>query len=557
MPSVRIPLVGSFNRREPRPDSSAKDQRFRGGLVRVAKNQIAQSITAYFEKRPGISTGSTIDSGNTLYLAKNSINSNTIDHCRVSVSSSTSRVFVGTTLVGVTESPHIIQYITQVSINGEVMYLLAPFYGGSVVGAYYIGETGMSGNATFTADTSNGSAVLANVSSTTGLVIGQKLSGTGIPANTRILTIDSATQVTMTANATATNATVTVTRERMSKIINSVFTAFVSVGPFVEMDGTVYIADADGFVRGSDLNSVSNWTEINKIPADMEADELIGVARYKNHILAFGKKSTEWFFNNGNSSGSLLSRRPEYFSKIGAQASAGPFSQVGDYLFFYGSDGGCYVMDGAAPRKISNEFIDSVLFAGGGYAAVIVDAFYYKGKPLVQFLGTNGGGVSAISSSVSQFWYDIEHGVWVEPNISVSTRIDGSVFSSSPSITIPMAAVTDGKVYAFQSGYEDIGSAFSMVIQLARQDFGSGNRKFLKSIELVADTQASGTTTLEISKDDFATFTTIGTFDMTAAKKIIYRCGSFTGGASLRLTHSANTAWRGEALIVEYDMGVH
>jgi hypothetical protein len=44
---------------------------------------------------------------------------------------------------------------------------------------------------------------------------------------------------------------------------------------------------------------------------------------------------------------------------------------------------------------------------------------------------------------------------------------------------------------------------------------------------------------------------------MTKAKKIIHRCGSFVGGASLRLTHSANTAWRGEALIVEYDVGAH
>jgi hypothetical protein len=107
------------------------------------------------------------------------------------------------------------------------------------------------------------------------------------------------------------------------------------------------------------------------------------------------------------------------------------------------------------------------------------------------------------------------------------------------------------------SGYFDDSTAVTLTIQLARQDFGSGNRKFLKSIELVADTQASGTTTLEISKDDFATFTTIGTFDMTEAKKIIYRCGSFKGGASLRLTHSANTAWRGEALLVDYEVGVH
>lgn len=68
--------------------------------------------------------------------------------------------------------------------------------------------------ANFTADRTSGSAVLANVSSTTGLQVGQPISGTGIPASTYILSIDSATQITMSANATsgaATNTTVTPT----------------------------------------------------------------------------------------------------------------------------------------------------------------------------------------------------------------------------------------------------------------------------------------------------------------------------------------------------------
>lgn len=68
--------------------------------------------------------------------------------------------------------------------------------------------------ANFTADRTSGSAILANVSSITDLQVGQPISGTGIPANTYILSIDSATQITMSQNASsgaATNTTVSPT----------------------------------------------------------------------------------------------------------------------------------------------------------------------------------------------------------------------------------------------------------------------------------------------------------------------------------------------------------
>lgn len=64
--------------------------------------------------------------------------------------------------------------------------------------------------ANFTADRTSGSAVLANVSSLTGLQVGQVITGTGIPGSTYILSIDSATQITMSANATSGAASSTI-----------------------------------------------------------------------------------------------------------------------------------------------------------------------------------------------------------------------------------------------------------------------------------------------------------------------------------------------------------
>jgi hypothetical protein len=61
-----------------------------------------------------------------------------------------------------------------------------------------------------TGNTTNGSELITGMSSTTGLYAGQVITGTGIPSGTTIITIDSASQITMSKLATATNS-ITVT----------------------------------------------------------------------------------------------------------------------------------------------------------------------------------------------------------------------------------------------------------------------------------------------------------------------------------------------------------
>lgn len=65
--------------------------------------------------------------------------------------------------------------------------------------------------ANFTGDTTNGSPIIINVSSIANLQVGQHITGTGIPASSFILSIDSASQITITHNASATNSGVTIT----------------------------------------------------------------------------------------------------------------------------------------------------------------------------------------------------------------------------------------------------------------------------------------------------------------------------------------------------------
>lgn len=69
---------------------------------------------------------------------------------------------------------------------------------------------------TFTGTTTSGSPIVTTVSSVAEIQIGQHVTGTGIPADTYVLSIDSASQITLTKNATASNVGTTLTNSEVT-----------------------------------------------------------------------------------------------------------------------------------------------------------------------------------------------------------------------------------------------------------------------------------------------------------------------------------------------------
>jgi len=97
-----------------------------------------------------------------------------------------------------------------------------------------------------TGNTTNGSAVVMTLSRTSGFVKGMPVAGTGIPANTVILSIDSASQITLSKNAAATGTGVTLTVGRtqdygvavaagaQNTVITGLVTEKYVVGPYAD-----------------------------------------------------------------------------------------------------------------------------------------------------------------------------------------------------------------------------------------------------------------------------------------------------------------------------------
>jgi hypothetical protein len=438
-----------------------------------------------------------------------------------------------------------VRYITEIFLSGEYYWMISADGGlGFYIPANAIGES-----TTFTADTTSGDATLSNVSSFDGLYVGQLLTGTGIQANTRISSLNSgASTLEMTATATANGTGVTITRTHMARIIDADFPS-TAQGPFVELDGTVYIGTTEGTIRGSDLNSIVSWTSTNEIQTP---DGSVVIEKHNDQIAAISKNRITFYYNAGNPSGSLLSRSSSPEIHMGTSDF---FNVVGfrDWIFFIGQDtgpetSGIWMLDGFSLTRLTSIPLTRMLSendASLNASVITLSAFEHQGKQFVYF------GMGDSTHVVAQYLYCMESKEWVEAGFPLLLKF-------SEGLNAVSLSSTSGIVYTsnvLTPTYQDVGSsAYTATIQTALWDADSNYDKFIKSVSLIADTQASGEANISWSTNDYSSFGAGHPVDMTRMNKTVYD-GPSGKRFSFKVTHSANTPFRAEALEVEYEEG--
>lgn len=161
--------------------------------------------------------------------------------------------------------------------------------------------------------------------------------------------------------------------------------ALIPVGRFINQRGTFYIPTLDGRIWNSyagqnDINTWGNATsQIGSIRTDMYPDQCLGIARYKNNIVAFSRNSIEFFTEVGSSvnNPSTLQAMDQVFIKFGA-LKPNLIRNIDDHLYFvaYGEAGqtGLWVLDGYKPVKVSTPFIDSLIQS----AAVNLNSYLFN-----------------------------------------------------------------------------------------------------------------------------------------------------------------------------------
>jgi hypothetical protein len=553
-------------------------------MFNVVQNPVTGKGMVYVEKRPGWGVDSLVSTG----LAATGLIKPQLFNAAVSAFGETnSAVYVGTNNVG--NATGRVLHMTETVISGSSHVVMKSSDG---TGWYY--ADGAKDTTSYTGFTSSGAFVVSTIANTAGFFTGQLVTGNTIGAAARVSSVNAATStIGLTVANTANSTGAILTKEPIGKIIDSNFVASSTYqSAFVPMDGYLFYCTDDGKVRNSDLNTDTVYSSNSNIAAQMSPDPPVAVAIQNNTVVVLGLNSKEVFSNAGLSSGSPLQRVTQAFQKIGC-VDQRSLTSIEDDIYFvatpYEGDIGVYRLRNLNAVRVSTPEMDRILgtIASGG--AIYAHSFRLGGYPYAGFVVTlaqdgpasivllESGDNIALESAITDFMliedaaaqtasfirhlvYNTTINIWGEWDDQQSTFIDGVGSGTGNSLLAASRVLTTGKVYTINplsqgELYQDDSSTYSMQIRTSKINHGTDDRKYVSAVRLICDTQSAGAVLFEKSDDDFKTWQTLGTFDMTKTAAQITRCGAYFGGRAYRLTHSSNTMFRASELEIDYTVG--
>lgn len=334
--------------------------------------------------------------------------------------------------------------------------------------------------------------------------------------------------------------------------------AKVCTGRFVQLDLTTYIMTTDGYIYNSDLNSITAWNTLGNLQAYNYPDRGIGLIRYKNHIVAMGEASMEFYSDIGQPSPkSPLGRTDQAFIKFGC-VDPKCMINIDDNLYWIAASGnvtdGVWKLEGYTPVKISNAkrdmqianaynqddnsynmYLRSIV-TNGVTNLLITGMIGYANVPY-KSLNTTGM-TDAFSTSTSDavyttLCYCIDSGAWwgwkdantSDYNVFLPTGyypVTGGLVQNKFLQFIIKGKGTTGDTPAYYSlessnndnlfqdqtsaGGATAATAVCAIIQFIPLEFQSSKRKFMSKLNVVMDIVNTSETTASIfvvySKDD-------------------------------------------------------
>ncbi len=321
-------------------------------------------------------------------------------------------------------------------------------------------------------------------------------------------------------------------------------------GTFAHMDGFPFIMTTRGRLWAGDLNTITAWTANNFTPTNAYPDKGVGAIRWKHFVMAFGVESLEFYYNAGLTP-FPLARATAMTQKVGA-VSADAIARIADTIFWCGTtpEGGMSIFqwDGSLSRLSPPEVEAIMILAGASNISLTTIRNFGRSFILVR------AGPTTLA-------YCIEEKMWHEWNSTTPLWYKcASVMLGGTMVNYAVSNIsTSGKVYLQNHAslsFEDDGMTYTARVQTQPTDEGTDRRKFYKDLRIVADVESgSSPLTVSVSDDDYMTYTTLGTVDLSAATKRLTRLGSARRRAWV-FTHSANTPMRLHRAEGELEMGL-
>jgi hypothetical protein len=320
---------------------------------------------------------------------------------------------------------------------------------------------------------------------------------------------------------------------------------------FIIGNFTTSTVGVDSFTRiyNCDLGDLANWTSTSFI-SSRKPGQLKCLAKHHNHVVAFGDKGMEFFYNAGNPLGSPLSPRLDIDYDIGIVSeeldslndnSHSMVANIGDNLFFVGKNKqgavAIYVLDNFRLAKISNPAVDRLLRDDG--RSCIRGVLSYNNKEFLMLTPDH--------TQTEVLVYDLKDKLWYAWSVDYQRGI------SSNKLAI------DNSAKVFEIGTkQDNGSnyLFKLVTRKINEvnylrNVTLGNYKYCSAASIYSSLPGS-TTNLSISysDDDGQNFSTARNLDINTTRNKITRLGRFID-RQFKLEYTGDNDFSLYALILE------
>jgi hypothetical protein len=590
MPTVRIPLVGSFDQRSINGNAAlaaSEDQRFLNCTFNGVQNPVTGKARIFAEKRPGWSQDSVVSTG---IASTGLIKPQAFDAPLTAYGEVSSNIYVGGINVGVIPSARALHF-TETLVSASSYVLIRASDG---TGWYY--PDGAKTVTSYTGDTISGDFRVTTGAIITDVYSGQLITGPQIGAGARVTSVNYATStIGLSVAASATSTGAVVTKEPIAKILSANFvTTGTYISGFAPMDGYHFYATDNGYVNNSDLNTVTTYGANSRLAVQQSPDPSVAVANHRNNLIVFGLNSKEVFQNAGLSSGSPLQRVAQVFDRVGCidQRSV---TTIENEIYFvatpYEGDVGIYRIRDLQAQRISTPNVDRIIGTAASNGAIYAQSFRLGGYPYASFtvsIAQDGPSSNLLledgdalllesgdnilledtpaqsGSFLRKMVYNIGLNLWSEWDDDKATFIDSIGTGTNNQLIATSRFVTSGKIYkidptAAGAVYQDDGATISTEIRTSKIDFGTNDKKYVESVDLIADTvtsAAASTVALYWSDDDYGTWKGPLYFDLTQHKKSVHRLGAHHDGRAYRLLHTANGPFRAEAIEITYRKGL-
>lgn len=358
----------------------------------------------------------------------------------------------------------------------------------------------------------------------------------------------------------------------------------------VELDQYLFLATKNGRIYNSNVSNYLHWSALDFLTAERENDDLLYLDKHKDHVVAFGSKSTELMYDAANATGSPLTPRKDIYHNIGIVSGQDAWRN-GDDIYFLGmKPSGAFHMYTLRDYQLaedSTSTIDSYLKHGKTEADLytVLSGFATGNHTyaiLTVFDSVNVPQISLVYDDSSRMWYEWETTIVDNtkfPLMGWSTRTPDDVVTSegifsngdiffiednfvpvdgtsllgayfAEDYTTPLDATTGYSVSSISSG---VFSNISLQVQVANIELDTTDRKFMHCLKYVgnrtADTQ---TLTVEWSDDNKVSW--LSDVIDTQVRNQINRMGSFERRA-FRITYAGDEQIRAEAVEISYSQG--